>query len=443
MRSLQHAEAAEKPTRRAGKAVEVSWFSGEPLERGISYDPISLTFQPKVARITASDHLSVNYDWKGNVLQSVHTRHEEKKTAGNVARLALGVGMAAGAGMGTVNWKTAERETNDFYFNYYDDAAQVFNVNRDNQVVKSRTINIMIPGIGGFGAFGALGSLGSMASLGSMRGLAGSCRYGGTSSWSGLIATASSLKCPGGLAGLTGTGIGSDLSPALTNGPPSYSIHGDPQGGASSGYVSLCGTIRASDTGLALHRRPASASRSSSRATTSSIPFGWDGLHLFELDYDAEGRVMHAWELDQPTPPRLDFQWDGRRLMSVTAHENTPAANVIYTRTLSYLRDPAIEEDDYGRGQQDVAYPLQVRQASADGSGMLGGCVDGRAITEGGIPSGLHGEREGLDADQTKIGDCAHGGIGGVGAVRRALVFQGSGRASRPPWKRIGSCGAI
>jgi YD repeat-containing protein len=334
VRLLLHADGAEKPARRTGKVAEVNWFSGEPLERGIFYDPISLTFQPKVARITASDHLSVNYDWKGNVLQSVHTKHEEKKTASNMARLALGVGMAAGGGIGTVNWKTAERETNDFYFNYYDDAAQVFNVNRDNQVVKSRTIPIMIPGMGGFGAFGGLASLslGRMGSLGAGM---------GASSWSGLIATASTLKRPGGLVGLTGTATGYGPVPTLTN-TPSYSVHGDPQGGASSGYLTLWNNPRI-DTGLAYI---ATGKRVAVGFSGNHFfhPFGWDCLHLFELDYDAEGRVMHAWELDQPNPPRLDFQWDGRRLMSVTARENTPAANVIYTRTLGYSEIRLLEE---------------------------------------------------------------------------------------------------
>lgn len=320
---LLHRMAVEKPkSGRRAKLAEVSWFSGAPLETGVFYDPISLAFQPKVARVTASDHLTINYEWKGNSLQAVHAKHEEKKTAGNMGRLAVGIGMAAVAGAGTVGWKTAQRETNDFYFNYYDDTPQIFNVNSDKQVVKSRTISIVIPGMGGFGAFGALGALGSMRGMAGMQGIS-------VNKWSGIMATASSLRRPGGLSGISGMAGAEGLVPNAK-----YSFHADPQGGESSGYLALLNNPRI-DTEVA---SIVTGKRVAVGFSGNHFfhPFGWDGLHMFELSYDNEGRVEHAWELDQPNPPRLDFTWDSNRLMSVTARENKQAGNVIYTRTMTY-----------------------------------------------------------------------------------------------------------
>ena len=156
IRLLKEAEGAQQsaanaPAAKTPTAAATSWFSGMPLTAGVLYDPASLAFQPKVARIEASEHTSVAYEWNGAQLRSVHVKHEEKKLGGNIARLAV-AGAAASQGIGsTVGWKTPDKETNDFYFNYYDDTPQVLKVSRDNVVVKSRTIPISIPGIGGFG----------------------------------------------------------------------------------------------------------------------------------------------------------------------------------------------------------------------------------------------------------------------------------------------------
>ena len=74
-----------------------------------------------MVRVSASNHLTVNYDWNGSQLRSVHTRYEEKKTGSNIAKLAI-AGAAASQGLSIpVNLRTTGRETNDFYFNYYDD----------------------------------------------------------------------------------------------------------------------------------------------------------------------------------------------------------------------------------------------------------------------------------------------------------------------------------
>ena len=310
----------------------MSWFSGAPLDPGVFYDPVSLAFQPKVARINASGHLSVAYDWAGGQLKSVHTKYEEKKTASNIAKLAL-AGAAASQGVGsTVGWRTPDRETNDFYFNYYDDEPQILSVNRNDTVVKSRRIPISIPGVGGFGGFGALGGLGA---LGSLRTLGGMRGFGSLGAMKGLGGAGGF----GGLAGLPGTsGSGGLLATAnmLRQTYPSqtYSIHADPQGGFSSGFLTLWNSPRL-DTRLAYMATGKRAAVGFS-GNRYFHPFVWDAIHLFEFDYDEQGRVRHAWELDDPNAARLDFTWDGRRLMSISAHEDSPSGATLYLRTLNY-----------------------------------------------------------------------------------------------------------
>ena len=94
---------------------------------------MSLAFQPKVARVEASEHVNVTYEWSKNQLQSVHTKYEDKKTGSNIMKLAV-AGAAASQGIGsTVGWRTSDKETNDFYFSYYDDTPQILKVSRDNQ----------------------------------------------------------------------------------------------------------------------------------------------------------------------------------------------------------------------------------------------------------------------------------------------------------------------
>jgi hypothetical protein len=382
--------AAQEPRQApAGAKGEPSWFSGATMEPGIFYDPVSIAFQPKVMRINASHHLTVNYEWSGNQLRSIHTKYEEKKTAGNIGRLAMGVGMAAGVGMGSVAWKTPDRETNDFYFSYYDDVPQVFNVNRENQVVKSRTINVRIPGMG-FGGFGAFAGLGSLGSLGSLGGIAGMKGLSGMGNWAGLFATASSVTNRGGLSSFTGLsgmgagGVANDFTPR------SYSIHGDPAGGSTSGYLTLWNNPRL-DTELTYM---ATGKRVAVGFSGNHFfhPFAFDGIHLFDLDYDEQGRIAHAWELDQPNPPRLDFTWEGKRLMSIVARENTPAANTVYSRSMNYAGDKLMGETITVNGKSSrIQYKYDKQgnliEAECDDDATLDGRsrkVDFRTQTENG-----------------------------------------------------------
>src|SRR5262249_22287535 len=101
----------EKQEAKSVEKAQVSWFSGMPLGRGTFYDPVSLSFQTKVARVEASDHLTIAYEWAENQLRSVHAKHEEKQTGGNVMRLMGAAAASAGGISSTLNWKTAARET--------------------------------------------------------------------------------------------------------------------------------------------------------------------------------------------------------------------------------------------------------------------------------------------------------------------------------------------
>lgn len=380
IRLLGEADAAAKSAAAvaAKKPADNSWFSGTPLNRGTFYDPVSLAFQPKVAHIEASEHVTVAYEWNGNQLGSVHTRYEAKKTAGNIARLAI-AGAAASQGIGsTVGWRTPDRETNDFYFNYYDDVGQILKVSRDKTLVKSRTIPISIPGIGGFGGLGMLGGLSGglgmmsgLKGLGGVRGMAGPIP--GLSAGSGMAGIPMSgsttgassilgrLGVPGGAGGFNSFGAARQFIPSQQ-----YSIRSDPDGNSSSGYLTLWNNPRL-DTRLAwkITGKRAAVGFSGNRFFH---PFVWDAIHLFELDYDDQGRVQHAWELGDPNAPRLDFAWDGQRLLRISAHD--ASGGVIYARVLNYSGDRLTSEaitQPGGKGSRiEYKYDKQGRLVEAD-----------------------------------------------------------------------------
>lgn len=347
---------AATPDAKPDNRTVASWFSGTPLDRGVFYDPVSLAFQPKVTRVTASNHLTVNYEWNGPQLRSVHTKYEEKKTGSNIAKLAL-AGAAASQGLSLpVSLRTTGRETNDFYFSYYDDAPQIFKVSRDNVIVKSRKIPVMLPAFPGFGPFGGIGAIGSLANLGrlglmggGLKGLAGLSGLG--RGMPGLSGLGSLGSVPGlsnaSLKGLPATGgtpsmIGMAGLPTMGQFLPgrNYSVHADPDGGSTSGYLTLWNSPRL-DTRLAymVTGKRVAVGFSGNRYFH---PFVWDAMHFFELDYDDQGRVSHAWELDEPNAPRLDFTWEGRKLMSVVGHGH--AEEIVYSRNLSYSGERLVSE---------------------------------------------------------------------------------------------------
>ncbi|HXN50097.1 MAG TPA: hypothetical protein VN893_25830 [Bryobacteraceae bacterium] len=376
---LREAEQ-EQPDPAGDKArdrTELSWFSGSPLERGALYDPVSLAFQPKVAHIEASDHLNVNYEWAGNALHSVHAKYEAKKTGSNILRVAGAAAMSAGAGVSsTVGWRTADRETNDFYFNYYDDVPQVLKVSRDNVVTKSTRIPITIPGVpiamGGFGALGALGSMGSigssigaiskvgsiarLSSLGGMGAMPGLGGFGG----SGILSRLAGSGRMSGLGGFSSLTAMRQIAPSQN-----YSVRGDPQGGSSAGFLTLWNSPRL-DTRLAYKATGKRAAVGFS-GNRYFHPFVWDGIHLFELDYDDQGRVQHAWEIGDPGAPRLDLSWEGKRLVQVSGHDSSGA--VVYSRTLNYNGERLTGETithQGGSSRIEYKYDKQGRLVEAD-----------------------------------------------------------------------------
>ncbi len=375
-------EAEQEPPDPAGDKprdrTELSWFSGAPLGRGVLYDPVSLAFQPKVSHIEASDHLNINYEWAGNALHSVHAKYEAKKTGSNILRVAGAAALSAGAGMSsTVGWRTADRETNDFYFNYYDDVPQVLKVSRDNVVTKSTRIPITIPGVPiAMGGFGALGALGSMGSIGSSIGAIG--KVGGMARLSPLGGMGGAMPGLGGFGGsgilsrLAGSGRMSGLGgfsslTAMRQIAPSqnYSVLRDPQGGSSAGFLTLWNSPRL-DTRLAYK---ATGKRAAVGFSGNRFfhPFVWDGIHLFELDYDDQGRVQHAWEIGDPGAPRLDLSWEGKRLVQVSGHDSSGA--VVYSRTLNYNGERLTGEvitHPGGSSRIEYKYDKQGRLVEAD-----------------------------------------------------------------------------
>ncbi|MBZ5601647.1 MAG: hypothetical protein LAO79_05010, partial [Acidobacteriia bacterium] len=402
MQLLQASAAAAEEKQEPKKAEKgaASWFSGAPVGAGVYYDPVSLAFQTKVTKIEASDHLTVLYEWSENQLRSVHAKHEEKQTGGNIARL-MGAAVASGAGISTtVNWKTAARETNDFFFNYYDDAPQILKVSKESARVESRRIPISIPGVGVYGPFagvGALGALSNIGRLGAMTklggglgglaggGLRGLPMGGGLPNMAGLgslggiggagnSAILSRLAGSGRMSGISGFASLNVSKPLIPS--QNYSVVSDPKGGSAEGFLTLWNSPRL-DTRLAFKVTGKRAAVGFS-GNKYFHPFAWDGIHLFELDYDDEGRIAHAWELDAPNAPRLDFTWDGQRLTRVAGRDESGA--VVYSRTLNYSGDRLTSEQISGQGgSSHIEYKYDKQGHMVEASADADHTLDGRS----------------------------------------------------------------
>ena len=174
-----------------------------------------------------------------------------------------------------------------------------------------------------------------------------------------------------GLSGFSSLGAVKSISPAHN-----YSIMSDPEGGAKAGFLTLWNDPRL-DTRLAFKTTGKRAAVGFS-GNHFFEPFAWDGIHLFEFDYDAQGRVAHAWELDEPAAPRLDFTWEGQRLLQLTAHDNSPAGAVVYSRVLNYTADRLTGEVITSQGSTShIEYKYdkqgQLVEASADADHTLDG----------------------------------------------------------------------
>jgi YD repeat-containing protein len=189
---------------------------------------------------------------------------------------------------------------------------------------------------------------------------------GGTGGVLGAISRVSGMAGMGGMMGMGGM-VG--MTSAMQFLPGSnYSVRPDPQGGSSAGYLTLWNSPRV-DTRIA---EKATGKRAAVGFSGNRYfhPFAWDAIHLFELDYDDQGRVIHAWELGDPKAPRLDFTWDGQRLMKVVGRENASPFNVVYTRSLNYNGDKLTSENVSQSGGKsskiEYKYDKQGRLVSAE-----------------------------------------------------------------------------
>jgi hypothetical protein len=274
----------------------------------------------------------------------------------------------------------------------------VYSVNRDNKVVKSRTVPIRIPAVGGFGGFGMLGSLaglgggllgggglkgltGLAGGFGGMRGLpamSGLTGMGGMPGMGALTSIAGKgLPGMGGMGALGMGGLGLGQLTALRQMHPQqdYSIHNDPEGGSTSGALALWNNPRV-DTRLA-HLVTGKRVAVGFSGNHFFHPFAWDAIHLFELDYDDEGRVRHAWEIDELNPPRIDFTWSGRRLLSVTAHTNN---GVVYSRSLNYNGERLVSETVTHAGKTShIQYKYNKQGALIEAECDADPSLDGRS----------------------------------------------------------------
>jgi hypothetical protein len=140
-----------------------------------------------------------------------------------------------------------------------------------------------------------------------------------------------------GAMSMGGMGLGQLTALRQMHPAQDYSIHNDPQGNSTSGTLALWNNPRV-DTRMA-HMVTGKRVAVGFSGNHYFHPFAWDAIHLFELDYDDEGRVIHAWEMDEINPPQIDFAWSGNRLVSVTARTRGPQGSVVYARSLNYAGD--------------------------------------------------------------------------------------------------------
>jgi hypothetical protein len=216
-------------------------------------------------------------------------------------------------------------------------------------------------GLGGLGGMPGLGAAGGLKGLPGVGGIGGMAGIGGMGGFGGI----------GGFGGMAGLSSMRQFLPSRN-----YSIHADPDGGSTSGFLTLWNSPRL-DTRLAYM---ATGKRVAVGFSGNRYfhPFVWDAIHVFELDYDDLGRVRHAWELDEPNAPRLDFVWDGKRLMSVVAR--TASEEAVYTRMLTYSGDRLVSEAITQGGKSSrIQYKYNKQGALIEAECDTDASLDGRS----------------------------------------------------------------
>lgn len=277
MRLMQYVPAP-LPALGAGQPGR-SWFSGASVGGSAVYDPMSLAFLPKVSAIKATNKLSVAYEWSGPTLQAVKAKFEDSHTGANLFNVIAGaVAATQNIDVGPTTIREADKETNDFFFEYQDDGGQILKVSHEKTTVKggSQDLSIAVPIIA-----------------------------------DGIVVS------PG------------DVQSSTTQ-------ESQESSDSSKGYVTLANSRRV-DARLAYELTGKRVTIGFS-GNSYFHPFAWDGTHLFELDYDERGRVRKAWEQGKGT--RIDFSWyDDDRLREMQVSEDKPNGAVLYTRTLNYEHD--------------------------------------------------------------------------------------------------------
>lgn len=307
MRLLAHVPPT-LPTLGAGPPTR-SWFSGASVGGSAVYDPVSMAFVPKVATIQASNKLSVAYEWSGPTLLAVKAKYENNHTGSNIFNVIAGaVASTQGVDVGPVTIQNTDRETNEFYFQYLNDAGQVVKVSHEKTAVKGGTqeLAIAVPVIA-----------------------------------NGIVVS------PGDVQAYT-------------------SQESQESSDSAKGFVTLANSSRV-DARLAYELTGKRVTIGFS-GNSYFHPFAWDGTHLFEFDYDERGRVRKAWEQDKGT--RVDFSWyDDDRLREIVVSEDKPNGAVLYTRTLNYERDRLDSETIRFNGKSakiEYRYNKQGKMIAAD-----------------------------------------------------------------------------
>jgi hypothetical protein len=266
-----------------------SWFSGGEIPEGVFYDPLSLAFQPKVASVKASKKLKVTFSWNRSQLVSVVSKFEDAHTGMNIFSAVVAGAAAASGGVGTMVTQGIDSDTSVFQFTYYDKEPQVLRVSTTRE------------------------------------------EYHGGSSTSSISA---------------GTTTGGVYTPGTTS---TVSQGQDEEWqNSNEGFLTLLNNPRV-DPDIA---RAATGVNITTGFSGNAYfhPFVWDGIHLFDLFYDSEGRIAFATEHGKTG--RLEFSWDGRKLMKVIKREGSQSnAQVTYSRTLSYAGNKLILETIEFRGR--------------------------------------------------------------------------------------------
>jgi tetratricopeptide (TPR) repeat protein len=109
-----------------------SWLSGDPLERGAFYSPVSLAFQPRVAGIKGSGGLKVAFDWGENLRLHAVTESVTKTHGLFNAISAVTAGLSAANGdSSTAYYQGTDSETTAMTFEYYSDFPSAWRVARN------------------------------------------------------------------------------------------------------------------------------------------------------------------------------------------------------------------------------------------------------------------------------------------------------------------------